>query len=271
MRPLGEAALALTQGRVCAPAIREVACRSLANPSRIPGIDYTINPYTGCAHACVYCYVPGLMMMRDRAQPWGTYVDVKVNAPQVLLRELRRLQPGKASLSTVTDPYQPPEREYRVTRQVLRLLVERGFPISILTKSPLVTRDLDLLRDADTVTVGMSINTLDEHVRRTFEPGAPSIRSRIRALAELNAVGIETWVFVAPMLPFITEETIADLLDELREAGVSSISCDGYNAKPRAWERLAPVLQSFRPGLRERWQRITPAAYQPVIAAVDAF
>lgn len=253
------------------PVIREIRCRSLANASRIGGIDYTINPYTGCAHACVYCYVPGLLMMRDRTEPWGTYVDVKVNAPQVLVRELRRMRPGNVSLSTVTDPYQPAERRYRLTRQALRLLVERGFPISILTKSPLVTRDIDLLREAGDVSVGMSINTLDERVRRAFEPGAPPIRARLQALRALNDAGIETWVFVAPMLPTITEETIEALLCELREAGVGRVACDTYNPKPRAWRRLAPVLESFRPGLREAWECVTEETYRCVVEAVDGF
>jgi DNA repair photolyase len=184
--------------------ITEITVKSALVRSKIPGVDYVINPYLGCAHGCRYCYA--VFMRRYSRQhtssPWGSFVEVKVNLPDLLQAELRRKkQPGRALLASVCDPYQPVEARYRLTRSCLEILRQHGWGIDILTRSPLVTRDLDILRDAPGVSVGLSIPTDDDRVRVILEPQAPPIAARLQALARLHAAGLHTWVFVAPMLP----------------------------------------------------------------------
>jgi DNA repair photolyase len=184
--------------------VTEITVKSALVRSKIPGVDYVLNPYLGCAHGCRYCYA--VFMRRysrhHAAAPWGSFVEVKINLLDILRSELRRKkQPGRALLASVCDPYQPVEARYRLTRGCLKILQEYGWGIDILTRSPLVTRDLDILKDMAGVSVGFSIPTDDDRVRRILEPKAPPIGARLRALAQLHAAGLHTWVFVAPMLP----------------------------------------------------------------------
>ena len=143
-------------------------------------------------------------------EPWGTFVDAKVNAPELLAREILRKKKGRVWVSGVCDAYQPLERTYQLTRRCLGILVEHGWPVTVQTKSPLVLRDLDLLRQATDVEVGFTITTAHERIRRIFEPGAPPIARRIEALAALHAAGVPTFVMVAPLLP--GAEELAGLL-----------------------------------------------------------
>jgi DNA repair photolyase len=184
--------------------ITEITAKTALIKSRIPGVDYVINPYLGCGHGCRYCYA---VFMRRYARhhagaPWGSFVEVKVNLPQVLAAELaRKRQAGQAFLSSVCDPYQPAELRYRLTRSCLEILGEFGWDVSILTRSPLVSRDLDLLAAMPHVSVGLSIPTDDDQVRRILEPHAPPIPARIATLKRLREAGLSPWVFIAPMLP----------------------------------------------------------------------
>jgi DNA repair photolyase len=138
-------------------------------------------------------------------EPWGSFVDVKLNAPQLLERQTRRAGAGAIILSSVTDPYQPVEARYRVTRGCLEVLAARPFPVNILTKSPLVLRDLDLLKTFDDLSVGITITTDSDAVRKVFEPGAPPVKARIEALETLHRNGISTYAFIGPVLPMDPE------------------------------------------------------------------
>lgn len=184
--------------------VTEITTKTALVKSRIPGVDFVINPYLGCGHGCRYCYAA---FMRRYARhhagaPWGTFVEVKVNLPQVLAAELaRKKSRGQAFLSSVCDPFQPVELKYRLTRRCLEILREFGWSASILTRSPLVCRDLDLLKSFPEVSVGLSIPTDDEAVRRVLEPHAPPISARIATLQRLHDAGLSPWVFIAPMLP----------------------------------------------------------------------
>jgi DNA repair photolyase len=193
-------------------AIREIAARSVLSKSGIPGIDYCVNPYTGCAHACRYCYATFMKRFTGHSEGWGTFVDVKVNAPQLLARQLRRARPGTIMLSSVTDPYQPVEARYKVTRSCLEALAPYPVEVHMLTKSPLVLRDVDVLKKLRSVSVGITITTDDDRVRRLFEPQAPPIARRLRALKELRQQGIPTYAFVGPLLPMNPEVLARALL-----------------------------------------------------------
>ena len=179
--------------------VKEVHAKSILSKSQV--FPYTINAYTGCEHACSYCYARFMRRFSGHQEPWGEFVDVKVNAPQLLAKQIQRKPPARVWVSGVCDPYQPLEAQYRLTRQCLEILINAQWPVSVQTKSPLVTRDIDILRAGEGVEVGLSIATADDHIRQIFEPHAPSIPSRIEALQALHKAGIQTFVMIAPLLP----------------------------------------------------------------------
>lgn len=176
---------------------------------------YYLNPYVGCMIGCSFCYVMDRADLSRRleglpAVPWGSWVDVKVNAPDVLREELKRLPPGLVRMSPiVTDPYMPLERKYRITRQCLELLLPAGFRPVVLTRAARVVEDLDLLRRWPNVAVGLSIPTDDDKWRTLFEPGGDPIEERFEALSALSSAGVSTFAVIQPMLPMDPERLAA--------------------------------------------------------------
>ena len=181
--------------------VREIFSKAILTKTAISSFDYCINPYVGCGHGCRYCYASFMKRFTGHLEPWGEFVDVKVNAPHLLRRQLKRAKQGIVSLSTVTDPYQPLEKTYKLTRGCLEALLEQQFSVSILTRSPLCLRDIDLFKQFKKIEVGLSITTHDEGIKNIFEPHSPSIRSRVETLRVLRQEGIGTYVFIGPMLP----------------------------------------------------------------------
>jgi DNA repair photolyase len=190
--------------------IREVQAKSILNKSKIH--DYCLNPYTGCQVNCRYCYAR-LFMRRysGHSEPWGAFVDVKINAPELLRKQVVRAKKGTVWLSSVCDPYQPLEEKYRLTRQCLAILAEANFPVNIQTKMTLVLRDLDIIERFEEVEVGMTLTTDDEGIARMFEPGASPVGERIAALEKIHSRGIRTFAFVGPLLPGGPEGLISAL------------------------------------------------------------
>jgi len=190
--------------------IREVQAKSILNKSKIH--DYCLNPYTGCQVNCRYCYAR-LFMRRysGHSEPWGSFVDVKINAPELLRKQVVRAKKGTVWLSSVCDPYQPLEEKYRLTRQCLTILAEARFPVNIQTKMTLILRDLDIIERFDEVEVGMTLTTDDERIARMFEPGASPVGERIAALEKIHSRGIRTFAFVGPLLPGGPEGLISAL------------------------------------------------------------
>ena len=190
--------------------VREVRAKSILNKSKI--FDYCLNPYTGCQTNCRYCYAR-LFMRRysGHSEPWGEFVDVKVNAPELLRKQLERAKKGTVWISSVCDPYQPLESKYSLTRQCLKALLEKQFPINVQTKSKLVLRDLDLLPRFEVIDVGFTITTDDERVAKLFEPLASPVKDRIEALEKIHRVGIRTFAFIGPLLPGNPEKLIERL------------------------------------------------------------
>jgi len=179
--------------------VREIYARSILSKSKV--FDYVINPYIGCQHGCTYCYARFMKRFTEHKEPWGEFVDVKINAAHLLQREIEKMPPGRVWISGVCDPYQPLERTYELTKKCLEILARYDWPITIQTKSALVLRDVELFKEANKIEVGLTVTTADEGVRQLFEPGAPSINERIKALEELHLAGIRTYAMIAPMLP----------------------------------------------------------------------
>lgn len=208
--------------------LKEIQSKSLLCASKI--YPYVINPYTGCQHNCLYCYAHFMKRFTGHREPWGEFVDVKVNAPGLLRREVARKKVDRVWVSGVCDPYQPLEAKYRLTRQCLEILAQNGWPVTVQTRSPLVLRDIDVLRQGGSrFEAGFSITTADDGVRRLFEPAAPPIEARLRALAELHNAGIRTFAMIAPMLP--GSERLAELLVGI----VDSVRLDRMNYHDADW------------------------------------
>lgn len=220
--------------------IRDRTCKSALSASTLPGLTYSLNPYRGCQHNCAYCYAP--CVLRIPREQWGTVVEVKTNIPVVLARELRTKKPGVVGLSTVTDPYQPLERTYGLTRSCLEHLLAYDFPAHIQTKSALVTRDVDLLSRFSDAQVMMSIGTINDEERRLLEPFASSIQDRLDALKELGDAGVKTSVFFGPVYPTISVKDIPRILDTFQTSCVSELWIDTLNLKPGIWENIQKTL-----------------------------
>jgi len=219
--------------------VRESRCATLLHRLTYKSsTGYTANLYKGCTHGCVYCYAPSLI---HDERSWGSYVDVKVNAPEVLERELRGLRKDQVFLSSASDPYQPMEARYGITRRCLELLLKNGFPVSILTRSPLVLRDLELLKKFEWVKVGMSISSVP---LRGFEPGVPPLERRIETLKTLGQAGIPTWVSLAPVIPGLPMVDLDRLFEDLSHAAVGSVSFGilrfaGYDESRKMFEETS--------------------------------
>jgi len=179
--------------------IKEVLAKTILSKSRV--LDYSINPYIGCEHACTYCYARYMKRFTGHKEKWGEFVDVKVNADKLLQREVAKKRIGRVWFSGICDPYQPIEKDYELTRKSLLILSKHKWPVIIQTKSSLIKRDIKLLSAFKDIEVGLTITTADEKMRRVFEPNSPTIEERIDTLASLWSSGLKTFVMIAPILP----------------------------------------------------------------------
>ncbi len=238
--------------------IEEVKVKSILNRSAIG--DYCINPYIGCQHACVYCYADYYTRLRGYDRPWGSYIYVKMNALDLLLGEIIKKRRGVVYLSSLTDPYQQVEESYMLTRGILEVLMKNQWPVILQTKSPLVLRDLDIIKEFKGIEVGFTIITLDENIRRMFEPHAPPTLARIEALKELRGEGIKTFAFIGPILPETKIDELEDLVLTVRDYS-DVIYFDKLNFKPGLFDRINRVfLRMGKPNwssnLRNYYQEI---------------
>jgi DNA repair photolyase len=179
--------------------INEIHSKTILSSSQI--YDYIINPYVGCQHACTYCYARFMRRFSGHKESWGDFVDAKINAPELLIAEIRKKKKGKVWISGVCDPYQPLEAKYRLSRKCLEILIQNNWPVVIQTRSPLVLRDLDIFKKAKDLEVGLSVTSANDEVRKIFEPKAPAIQERLRSIELLHQNGIKTYVMIAPILP----------------------------------------------------------------------
>jgi DNA repair photolyase len=196
--------------------IKRIKIKQALNKSGLPDLDYALNPYVGCAHACIYCYARAYTRYKEVASNWGQMIYIKDNLIEVLTREVKRLKKGIVGVSTITDPYQPIEEKERITRNALQILLDSGFQVSIQTKSPLVIRDVDILtRYIDKVDIGFTITTLRDDIAKIIEPNAPLPRERARALSKLADKELNIWLFLGPIIPGVNDgkEQIEEIIE----------------------------------------------------------
>lgn len=224
--------------------ITEVKCKTALSKSNLPGLDYSLNPYRGCQHNCAYCYVPNVL--RIKRNEWGSFVDVRTNIPTVLSKELKNKKPGVVAISTVTDPYQPVENKYKLTRYCLEQLLIHDFPVCIQTKSDLVTRDIDLISEFSKAEVMFSIGTLNDNERKILEPNSSPIQNRLDALKQFSNEGIETSVFFGPIYPTVKTSDISTIIDNFIQFGATEIMIDKLNLKPGIKENIIEVFPPYK-------------------------
>ncbi len=184
--------------------IREIKAKSIFTKTGL-GADFAINPYVGCMHGCIYCYARFMKKFTGHKEPWGSFVDVKINAPDLIPENTDKYKGKSVLMGSVTDPYHPIERRYKITRKILEKLIPLQPELEIITKSDLVLRDIDLLKQFKNCNVVVSLSFLDEKIRKQLEPLASPANRRINLLKRLQQVGIQTTVFISPIFPEVTD------------------------------------------------------------------
>jgi DNA repair photolyase len=258
---------------------QEEPCRTALNRVTGMGFRWSLNPYMGCAHRCAFCYVRGFERRADRPsdERYGSDVRVKVNVVDVLRAELARRgwRRELVAIGAATDPYQPAEGRYRLTRGCIKVLGAARTPFSIITRGPLIVRDVDVLVEAAQraeVMVSVSIATLDERVGSWLEPGVAPPRQRLRAIRTLADAGIAAGVALAPVLPGLTDapRDMAAVLDAARQAGATHAWSNVLNLRPGTREHFLGVLEREWPAELARYERLYPAGGSGYLAPAEA-
>jgi len=234
--------------------IKEVRAREIIVKSNLPRASYVANPYTGCQFGCVYCYADFMRRWTGHAKDkWGEFVDVKENA--VALIEDKDYSDIDVLFSSVTDAYQPLERRYRLTRRLLEKLVEQNPQpsVGVLTKSALITRDIDVLKRFQECSIGFSFSTLNEKIRRILEPVASSVESRIQALRTVYDAKIRTYVFVSPIMPYLTD---VELIVTTLKPYASFFMFENLNVRGGLWPRIRAALEKIDTSLVSKYEEI---------------
>lgn len=211
--------------------ISEVKCKQALSHCGIKDFSYSMNPYVGCPHNCVYCYARFMLRFKPKGTKWGEFVDVKINFPEALQKQIGTLKPGKVMISSVTDAYLPLEKKYEITRKSLEILARYKFSISLLTKSDLVLRDVDVLKKfGEDSEVGFTICFNNDEDRKNFEPHSSPIGNRFSALKELKKANIKTFAFLGPFIPGVSDKNLEELFKRFADAGISCLLFDNSNS-----------------------------------------
>jgi len=231
--------------------VHEVKAKHILNKTGIPGADYVINNYSGCQHGCIYCYARFICRWRKSNEKWGEFVDVKVNAAELAAKESKNKK-GVVFLSSVSDPYQPVERRFQLTRKVLQNLNPK-MTLSILTKSDLIVRDMDVFSRFKESELGLTITALDPEIKKIFEPHSSKSQERLSALQKLKENGFHTYCFVAPILPFLTD--IEEIMKEVSPF-VDYCMFDWLNM-PAAKGQIMNTIRDNFPELEEKYEKLS--------------
>ena len=237
--------------------IKEIVSKNIITKSKLPDTDYVINNYVGCNHGCIYCYAEFMKRFTNHTEKWGEFLDVKKFNEEKFVKYLKKINSDKKILmSSVTDPYNPYEIKYKSTRNILKLFIQANnehIHLKILTKSLLIFRDIDLLKKIKNITVGISLNTLNDNLRRQIEPCAGSIKSRIEILKKLKGENIPVYLFISPIFPMLTqlEEIIATCKDT-----VDFIYFENLNLRGRYKKIILDFISKNFPEYNQLYQDI---------------
>jgi len=236
--------------------IREIKCKSAIGKCGFPGGGWAINPYVGCGHSCVYCYARFIKRFTEHTEEWGTFVDARINIAEVLAKQMHssKYRGQQIFIGTVTDPYQPIEEKYRLTRKILEVLKNYKNPVEILTKSDLVLRDIDLFKKFKEIDVNFTVNTLDEKWKKLVEPNSPSISQRFEAIKKLASEGIEVCAMMGPYWPIFTDAEA--LLKEFKKIGVRHVFTESFNTIGGNWTGVEKVLRKHYPKILPKMREI---------------
>jgi len=245
--------------------INLIKAKTIMQKTGLPDCDWVVNPYTGCRFGCKYCYAAFVGRFTHPNEEWGSYVDVKINAPELLKKEISGKK-GIILFSSVTDPYQGLEAKYQLTRKCLQVLVEAGYKdeVGILTKSGLVTRDIDLFKKLKNIHVGMTVTSTGDPISQYLETYATPNEDRLKALKKLHQAGIKTYAFVGPLLPHFVwlEKEMKLLLTELKKTGVSYIYLEHLNLSKYIRDRLYKYLKKDYPQELARFKQAQTPEYR---------
>jgi DNA repair photolyase len=248
--------------------------KSIFVPSRLPDADFVANPYTGCQFGCLYCYA--IFTCRFVAKPrntWGNFVVIKENAVDLAKKQLARWPSSKKGatllLSSVTDPYQGIEKDQQLTRGILSALVDAGYQgkVAVLTKSPLVLRDVDLLKQLN-AEVGLTITTTDDKLSRFLEVRAPLASKRLSTLQGLTTAGIKTYAFLGPLLPHfrLEPEKLESLFEQIALSGTREIYAEQLNLPTQVRQRIWQEFSTAKPDLLQIYQKALSAEHRDFLS-----
>lgn len=233
--------------------IKEIQASTIITKSNLPDADYVINPYIGCMHSCLYCYARFMKRFTGHTEDWGKFIDIKLNAPNLIPINTKKYIGKSIFLSSVTDAYLPLERKYQITHKILEKLIPLQPNLCIQTKSDLVLKDIDLLKQFKSCEVGFTITTLDDNLRKEIEPFTSPVQNRIKALEELKNAGINSYVFIGPILPFVTD---------WKQIILKTKHCSNFymfenlNVRGKIWNSIKKWLNKKHPELIKKYEYI---------------
>lgn len=232
--------------------IKEIKAKSIITKSGLD-VDYVINPYIGCIHGCIYCYARFMKRFTNHHEPWGKFLDVKINAPELIPKNIKKYKNKSIMISSVTDPYQPAERKYKLMRGILENLIPLQPDLCVMTKSDLITRDIDLLKPFKKCIAGVSLSLLNDSIRKEVEPFASSVEQRINAVKQLKKAGIRTFIFVSPMFPELTgwKGIVAKTKNFIDEYWFENL-----NLYPNLQDNIFQWLKNYHPKLVKEYRKI---------------
>lgn len=233
--------------------IKEIKAKSIIVKSNLPDGNFVINPYVGCMHGCKYCYARFMKRFTGHTEPWSSFVDIKINAPDLIPKDTNKYKDRSITISSVTDPYQPIERDYKITRKILERLIPLQAHLDLITKSDLVVRDIDLFKQFKNCRVALSFSVTDEKLRKQIELLSSPAKQKINALKELYKAKIPTALFISPIFPQITDW---EKIINQTKSFVDEYWFENLNLYPSIKGEIYSFLRKNRPELIEIYEKI---------------
>ena len=233
--------------------INKIRAKTIIVKTNLPEGDFVINPYVGCMHGCKYCYARFMKRFTGHAEPWGSFVDIKNNAPDLIPKGTNKYRKKSIIISSVTDPYQPIERKYKITRKILERLITLQPNLDLITKSDLVVRDIDLFKQFKNCMVTLSFSITNEKLRKQVELLSSPAKQKINALKELHKAKIPTALFISPIFPQITDWV--KIINET-QSFVDEYWFENLNLYPSIKGEIYSFLKKNRPELIEIYKKI---------------